>query len=284
MTTVLLATSRDLPDGEPGGDVLVRALADVGATARWVVWDDPEVDWAAADVVAVRSTWDYEQRLEEFLTWAREVPRLLNGAAAFAWNTHKSYLLDLAAAGVPVVPTILVEGEEELPPALAAWPQAVVKPVVGAGGRGLVIFDGTDGGAAGLDESQLTPGPWIVQPLVASVRTEGEHSVFVLGGRAVSQALKQTSQGSEEVRVHPRYGGSTRPVDLDPGAAELAEGAVAAGEAHLGVPLAYARVDLLRDEGGALVVGELEVTEPGLYLEELPGNAEAFAAALDVRR
>lgn len=279
MTRVLLATSDDLPDGEPGGELLVRAFADAGADARWAVWDDAAVDWAGADLVAVRSTWDYETRLEEFLGWARGLPSLLNGAEVFAWNTHKGYLLDLAAAGVPVVPTELVEGEEDLPRAVAAWPQAVVKPVVGAGGRGLVVFDGRDGGVPDLDESWLGPPPWVVQPLVDSVRTEGERSVFVLGGRAVSAALKTTAADSEEVRVHARYGGATRPIDLEPGAVGLAERTVAAAERHLGVHLAYARVDLLRDEDGGLVVGELEVTEPGLYLEHLPGNAAAFVAA-----
>ncbi|GGF53319.1 ATP-grasp domain-containing protein [Marmoricola endophyticus] len=277
MTTVLLATSHDLPEGEPGGSLLIDAFAAAGAEASWAVWDDPSVDWTAVDRVVVRSTWDYESRLGEFLSWARQVPSLLNGVDVFAWNTHKGYLLDLVAAGLPVVPTELVEGEEDLPSALAAAEQSVVKPVVGAGGRGLVVFDGRDGGVPGLDEAGLGPGPWIVQPLVESVRTEGERSVFVLGGRAVSQAVKTTG-GGEEVRVHPRYGGATRGVPLEPAAVSLAERTVAAAEEHLGVPLAYARVDLLRYDGD-LVVGELEVTEPGLYLDVLPANADALARA-----
>ena len=67
---VLLATFALLPDGEPGGD-LVAALAAQGCTARWATWDDPTVDWAAADLVAVRATWDYHRRLPDFLAWAR---------------------------------------------------------------------------------------------------------------------------------------------------------------------------------------------------------------------
>ena len=63
-----------------------------------MVWDDEGVDWAA-DLVAVRSTWDYHRRCPEFLAWARRVERdspLLNGAEVFAWNANKAYLLDLA--------------------------------------------------------------------------------------------------------------------------------------------------------------------------------------------
>ncbi|RNL66148.1 hypothetical protein EFK50_00515 [Nocardioides marmoriginsengisoli] len=275
MTDLLLVTCAAFADGEPGHEALDRALADRGISARWVLWDDPEVDWSSA-LVAVRATWDYDTRLEEFLGWARSVPRILNGADVFAWNTDKAYLVELAAAGLPVVPTISVDGEEELPAALAEFDEAVVKPRVGAGGRGVVVFDGVDGGPAGLDESELSPGPWIVQPLVASVRTEGEYSVYVLGGEPRSMVRKRPV--GDEIRVHEQYGGSTDAVPRTAEAAGLARSAVIAAEQVLGARLDYARVDLLRLADGTLAVSELEVTEPGLYLDIVPENGPAFAA------
>jgi glutathione synthase/RimK-type ligase-like ATP-grasp enzyme len=284
---VLLVTSADLPEGEEwtGTSYLPAAFAARGVDARWVVWDDPAVDWSAG-LVAVRSTWDYDARREEFLAWARSVPWLLNGAHVFAWNTDKAYLVELAGAGVPVVPTIAVDGEEDLPAAIAAVSDdrgggAVVKPRVGAGGRGVVVFDLVEGGPADLDESRLGPGPWVVQPLVASVRTEGEYSVFVLDGRAVSQARKVPAAG--EIRVHEEYGGHTEAVPLTEEAGALARRAVEAAEGLLGSRLDYARVDQMRLADGTLAVSELEVTEPGLYLEVLPGNADAFADLLVAR-
>ncbi|MET3962459.1 glutathione synthase/RimK-type ligase-like ATP-grasp enzyme [Marmoricola sp. OAE513] len=277
MTDLLLVTCSAFPDGEPGYEALDTALADRGVEARWVRWDDPDVDWESA-LVAVRSTWDYDVRLEEFLDWARSVPKLLNGADVFAWNTDKAYLLELDAVGVPIVPTISVDGEEDLPAAIAAWDTAVVKPRVGAGGRGVVVFDGTDGGPEGLDESALGAGPWIVQPLVASVRTEGEYSVYVIGGEPRSMVRKLPA--GEEIRVHEEYGGSTAPVPRTAEASDLARRTVRAAEEILDATLVYARVDLLRLADGTLAVSELEVTEPGLYLEELPENGRAFAAAV----
>jgi glutathione synthase/RimK-type ligase-like ATP-grasp enzyme len=279
---VLLATCSALPAGEEwtGTTHLLDAFETRGIDARWVVWDDPAVDWSAG-LVAVRSTWDYETRREEFLAWARSVPWLLNSAAVFAWNTDKAYLVELAGTGVPVVPTIAVDGEEDLPSAIAQVSaehdhvQAVVKPRMGAGGRGVVLFDGTDGGPEGLDESALGPGPWVVQPLVESVRTEGETSVFVLDGEVVSQAQKLPASG--EIRVHEQYGGSTAAVDVTEEAADLARRTVAAAERLLGERLDYARVDQMRLADGTLAVSELEVTEPGLYLEVLPDNAVSFA-------
>jgi glutathione synthase/RimK-type ligase-like ATP-grasp enzyme len=271
---LLLATCTDWPHGEPGHEHLDRALAERGVRARWVCWDESSVDWSGA-LVATRSTWDYDGRRDEFLAWARAVPRLLNGAEVFAWNTDKAYLVELAGAGVPVVPTLAVDGEEELPEAIASFGTAVVKPRVGAGGRGVVVFDLTDGGPPDLDESMLGPGPWVVQPLVASVRTEGEGSVYVLGGEVVSAARKRPAVG--EIRVHEQYGGVTVGVPVTDEAAELARRTVAAAQEVLGHPLDYARVDHLRLADGRLGLSELEVTEPGLYLEELPENGAAFA-------
>lgn len=280
---VLLVTCAALPDGEPDGHLLVKALEAHGLEARWVAWDDPQVDWDV-DVVAVRSTWDYDSRREEFLAWAREVPHLLNSEAVFAWNTDKSYLVPLGAEGVPVVPTLVVDGEEDLPAAIAEIASdagAVVKPCVAAGGRGVTVFDMVDGGPADLDEAGLWPGPWVVQPLVESVRTEGETSVFVLNGEVVSQCQKLPAAG--EIRVHESYGGRTVAAQVTDEAARLARRTVRAAQDMLGEALDYARVDLMRLDDGTLAVGELEVTEPGLYLDVLPGNAEAFAGMVAAR-
>lgn len=277
---VLLVTCAMLPEGEPAGKLLLRALAERDVDARWVVWDDPGVDWSAG-LVAARSTWDYERRREEFLDWARSVPWMLNSAAIFAWNTDKSYLPLLAASGVPVVPTIVVESEGELPAAIAEVsvdldrPNAVVKPTVGAGGRGVVVFDGTGGGPSELDESALGAGPWVVQPMVGSVRTEGETSVYVIDSVVVSQVQKVPAAG--EIRVHEQYGGTTVAVPVTEEASDLARRTVEAASAWLGETLDYARVDQMRLADGTLAVSELEVTEPGLYLEVLPENAGAFA-------
>jgi len=277
---LLLVTCRAWADGEPGHEHLDAALAARDIDARWVAWDDPTVDWSHS-LVAVRATWDYDARREEFLTWARWVPRLLNGVDVFAWNTDKAYLTLLADRGVPAVPTIVVDGEEQLRGAIAAFGAAVVKPRVGAGGRGVVLVadthrDGQDGGPGGLDESMLELGPWVVQPLVESVRSEGEGSVFVLDGQVVSAAQKRPAAG--EIRVHEQYGGSTVDVPVGDEAADLARRTVAVAEELIGVRLDYARVDQMRLADGRLAVSELEVTEPGLYLDELPGNGPAFAA------
>ena len=282
MPSVLLATSVNWPAGEPGAAALDDALAIRGLDARWVCWDDPAVDWSGADLVAVRSTWDYMERHEQFVAWARRIAgrtRLLNGPEVFAWNVDKVYLTELGE-GLPVVPTRTAATVEELAAGVHEFGVAVVKPRIGAGGAGvLVVDDAADPrlGTVVQDHPELPPsrGPWVVQPLVPSVRTEGETSVFVLGGVPVSQIDKLPVRG--EIRVHEHFGGSSRPVPLRDEAAELALAGIAAADRVLGVRLDYGRVDMMRLSDGTLAVSELEVTEPGLYLDVLPDNAEAFA-------
>lgn len=282
MPSVLLATSSDWLSGEPGAPALDAALTDRGIDARWVCWDDPTVEWGAADLVAVRSTWDYIERHEAFVAWARRIggeARLLNGADIFAWNVDKAYLTTLGD-GLVVVPTRTADTVAELADGVRAFGTAVVKPRIGAGGAGVLVVDDPDDPRLGTvvkDHPELPAGrgPWVVQPLVESVRTEGETSVFVLGGVAVSQVDKLPS--GAEIRVHEHFGGATTPVPLRPEAVELALAAMAEAGRVLGRPLDYGRVDAMRLADGTLAVSELEVTEPGLYLDVLPGNAEPFA-------
>jgi glutathione synthase/RimK-type ligase-like ATP-grasp enzyme len=271
---VLLATAGLFASGEIGGD-LVGPLAHAGVDARWAVWDDEDVDWAA-DLVVVRSTWDYHRRCPEFLAWARRVERispLLNGAEVFAWNADKVYLMDLGDQ-VPVVPTRLMD-ESNLVSGLAAglaeFGAIVVKPRIGASGVGLVVVEET------LDPrlQGLVAGPWVVQPLVDSVRTTGEMSVYVFAGQAVSQVHKRP--GAAEVRVHDLYGGSSGPVALGEGTRALAEATVACAERLLDTNLAYARVDMML-WNDVWTVSELELIEPGLFLDVDPANAVRFAS------
>ncbi len=281
MTDVLLTTCTTWPDGEPGAAALDAALAARGVTSRWVAWDDPDVDWGQAGLVAVRSTWDYVNRYAEFVAWARKVEaatRLLNGADVFAWNVDKSYLT--ALGGVPAVETVAADSVEQISAAVARFGTAVVKPRVGGGGAGVLVVDDPADPRLGQEtrEHPLLPravGPWVVQPFVESVRTEGETSVFVIGGRAVSQVDKKP--GGDEIRVHEHFGGSSTPVPVRDDCAALALAAFAATTALLGRELDYGRADLMRLADGTLAISELELVEPGLYLDVLPANADPFA-------
>ncbi|WP_395690935.1 RimK family alpha-L-glutamate ligase [Nocardioides sp.] len=275
---VLLATCKEWADGEPGHAALDAALAAHGLASRWVLWDDLSVDWGMAEVVAVRSTWDYDSRLGEFLGWASGVgPALLNGVEVFRWNTDKRYLTDLQRVGLPVIPTVTAETVFDVRKAADGFGLSVVKPWVAAGGRGLeVVADGK----VWLPQPGAHLGPWVVQPLVDTIHHYGETSVFVIAGRPVSQVQKLPSR--TDIRVHEQFGGTSRSVELTEKAASLAAEAVATVVDLLHQEIVYARVDMMQFRG-RLVVSEVELTEPGLYLDVLPLNALPFAEAIAAR-
>lgn len=272
--TVLLATSSAhhglFRDGEPGHEVLDAEFARRGIEACWVLWDDTEVDWAGADLVAVRSTWDYTARWHEFLGWARGLDRsrLLNSAAVFEWNVDKSYLARLPQG--MAIPTVVADDEAQVRAAVAHFGASVVKPRVGAGGEGLLVIGQPDDPRINtLDER-----PVVVQPLVESVRTAGETSLYLLDGTPTVQIRKRPTGG--EVRVNEEFGGQLEQVAIDPACVELARAALEETRGWHGGDLPdYARIDLLQYDGGWRV-SELELTEPGLYLDVTDANAAPF--------
>lgn len=269
---------RDLP-------VLVRALGEAGADAAAVHWDDPAADWAGYDLVVIRSTWDYSWRAAEFVAWAEKtggVTRLANPAGVVRWNTDKRYLGDLAAAGVPVVPTAyLAPGD---PVELPETHQYVVKPTSGAGARFAARYtpDQRDTAVRHVERMRAEGLTAMVQPFVTSIDAEGERALQFFGGRLLHASRKGavlapgTAYDADKI-AHPDL------VPWTPTEAELAvaERALAAvpGKAEL----LYARVDLVTGEDGRPCVMELELVEPNLFLwlhpESLPRVVEAILAA-----
>lgn len=282
---VLLATSRDLPELDQDDAPLLAALTSAGIDAGLAVWDDPDVDWAAARIVVVRSTWDYTDRRDEFVAWAEQVAAvttLQNSADVIRWNTHKGYLMELEERGAPVVPTAwLGQGDRiDLAELLTsrAWKRAVVKPAIDAGSRGLRRVETTDGadlaaGQAHLDHL-LANGDVMVQPYLSSIETAGELSVIFIGGE-YSHAIRKRPTGGD-FRIQIEYGGRYEVEDLDDDVRDLSAWILeATGHEYL-----YARVDLVADDTGAPQLAELEVTEPSLYLTQADGAAERLVSAI----
>ena len=77
--------------------------------------------------------------------------------------------------------------------------------------------------------------------------------------------------------MHEHFGGvvaSRSPLRERGVDARHGEPSPAAGRLR-GRPVDYGRVDMMRLADGRLVVSELELIEPGLYLDVLPANADA---------
>lgn len=262
---------------------LQHALTAMGTNVELTNWDDASIDWSCYALVLLRSTWDYTERLPEFLHWAQQVAaitHLLNPLDVVRWNTDKHYLHDLAAAGVPVVNSVFIEpGQSAL--ALPDYDEFVVKPAVGAGARDAQRYIRAERTAAIehaeclLDSARCV----LVQPYLHDVDLHGESALLYFNGRYSHSICKGAllSRGQQPTRAlfaaeHIRA--------RTPTAEELhlAEQALAA--IPFAQPLLYARIDMIRDANGSPRVLELELTEPSLYFAFGEGSVQRFAAAV----
>jgi glutathione synthase/RimK-type ligase-like ATP-grasp enzyme len=231
------------------------------------VWDG-ELDWSSFDLVLPRATWDYAERRDQFLAWARALPRVLNPVPVLEWNTDKRrYLADLAAAGVPTIETVFVAPGEPFEPPDAPF---VVKPSVSAGGRSSARFAADDrvGARALVARIHAQGRTAMVQPYLGDATETALVYIDGAYSHTVRRRVPLPQAGDRPVFYLDEELGAS---DATPEEREVAARALAAAPAEL----LYARVDLMHD-----VVLELEATEPSLYLQFDPDAAARLASAI----
>ncbi|MBF9070457.1 ATP-grasp domain-containing protein [Streptacidiphilus fuscans] len=284
MPDIALLTGRTMPRDVPENDLLVDELRQLGVQAEVHPWDEP-LDWPSVGLALVRTTWDYWDRLDDFLSWADRADNqtsLRNPAQVIRWNCHKGYLVDLAGRGVPSIPTqVLRRGADgtAVDAALAAFREqhgeveVVAKPAVSAGARGALRALPSDPGTAAHLADLLKQGDALLQPLVESILTRGETSLVFFGEEYSHAVRKVPAQG--EYRIHEHHGGTVQshtPTDAELAAARAALAAAPAATA-------YGRVDLVDLPSGPAVM-ELELIEPELFLPYADGATTRYARHL----
>lgn len=271
---VVLASCRQLVTGDGDDDGLIEALTAAGVSARWLSWDDPLT--RTADAVVLRATWDYPERLSEFLEWADGIGTLLNSARMVRWNCDKGYMLDLERAGLPIVPTAVFEPDARvvIPPG-----EVVVKPAVAGGSRGAARFTDSDTAAEHAAALQSQGNRVLVQPFDPLV-TSGETAlVYIAGERSHAFTkgpmlpepgeegeldesglyLVETLTGAEPSEDFWTLGDAVisaagTAVDIDP------------------ADILYARVDLLGTAESGPKLLEFEAVEPSLGWRQITGD------------
>ena len=263
---------------------LQQACLAAGIDAQVLAWDDPTVSWGRFDAVLLRSTWDYMDRLPEFLAWCDRVQslsRLWNQPEVVRWNTDKRYLGELAARGLPVIEShFLAPGDD--PASLPDLEEFVVKPTVGAGSRDAQRYQRSEREAAIAHVRRLLDAGRhvLVQPYLHAVDEHGETALLFFEGRfshAIRKApLLRRGEGPtralfKEEHIQPR----------EPSDAEHALAAAVLASLPFET-LVYARVDLLPSATGPQLL-ELELTEPSVFLPYGEGAAARFADVLAQR-
>jgi O-ureido-D-serine cyclo-ligase len=296
---IALVTAREAQSLDEDLPILAAAVRTAGADVSTPVWDDPAADWRNFDLAVLRSTWDYCERIGEFLAWADRCAaetRLLNAPALVRWSVDKHYLVDLARQCVPVVPSRYVEPHDDParelgefldrdPPALHAggsdgFDQFVIKPSIGAGSRDVARYHRGDRERALAHVVRLNADrrSVLLQPYLERVDQHGETAMVFFDGEW-SHAVRKGPLLELGAGIIKRFVAPETIARRDPDAAERA----VAAAAHAAVPgpvPPYARVDLIRGNHGEPLVLEMELCEPSLFFAHAPQSARRFARLL----
>ena len=269
----------ELPEADIDEGPLVGALVEAGHEAVVAAWDDPSVDWAGFDVAVVRATWNYIDDLGAFEAWIDRVDgltKLLNPAETMRWNLHKGYLSELEAGGVEVVPTGFFGVGECVDLADVCggrgWGKVVVKPTVSAGSFGTRVFDldrGEGEAAQAFFDGMIAEREMMVQVFMESVDTVGETAIVVIDGGITHAIEKRPRFDDQEESV------LLRETISDEMRAFVSRVLEVAGKENL-----YARVDVMPDGDGALMLSELEMLEPSLFFPYFSGALDVFVRGL----
>jgi glutathione synthase/RimK-type ligase-like ATP-grasp enzyme len=260
---------------------LIAFLQQKNLNVTSIAWNKPDINWKQFDLIILKSPWDYHDHIDAFLNWIRTIKnegiQVLNPAETILWNSNKRYLIEIAGAGLPIIPSILIE-KGNIPDwstYFHNWEtdKIVVKPCVSAGAKNTMLLplDKINEKRAEL-EAWIQNEDFLVQPYLKEVE-QGEWSLLFFGETFSHAILKTPKDG--DFRVQHSHGGSflEEPIDdcyIQKAAAyvqKFAKGSL------------YVRVDgLIKDNEFYLM--ELEMIEPYLYLDDADGAFDHYYDAL----
>jgi glutathione synthase/RimK-type ligase-like ATP-grasp enzyme len=229
----------------------------------------------------VRSSWDYHEAVDAYRAWLDrlEPDRAFNAPDLIRWNLSKAHVLDLGARGAPVPRSRLVPaGPEAVARALVTLgvDEAVLKPAIGASGFGVErVRRGDEAAALARARARKAMDEVLVQEFVAGIE-HGELSGVFFDG-VFSHGLRRVPAAGE-FRINTQYGGRMEAATLPHTIVQQ----MTAVLALLPAPALYARVDGVMTDARFTVM-EVEVNEPGLGMDLVPGSADRFADALLAR-
>lgn len=248
--------------------ILSDLLAELGIKNKIVAWSDPSVNWSDYSCLLIKSVWDYFDYYPEFLNWIQKIKEsgipVLNDLDTIRWNSTKSYLLEIAEKGFPVISGMLLpkgtKPDLELIRRKITSDIWVVKPLVSGGAKNTLKIPVDKWSEFEPEvEKLLREEDFLVQPFIKEVAEEGEYSLIFFNGSFSHAVLKTPAQS--DFRVQHYFGGTIKTIEPDDSLLESAKRFVR----EFAQNTLYARVD------GVLINGEfnlmeLELIEPYLFL------------------
>jgi hypothetical protein len=255
------------------------------AEVEVVAWDDPDVAWSEFDLAVALSTWDYPERVQEFLAWVEQcsaATQLANPPILIKWNLNKGYLRELEDSGVAVVPTRFFPPGAEVD--LPDDREFVIKPAIGVGSRYAARYCPESRAQATehvrvLHDKRLTV---MVQPYMNSIDEMGERALIFVKDTFMhaihkDAVLKRGASFDSQRDPHPSA------VPWSPTEPELALARKALASIPNPDELLHARVDLVQGDSGSPVIMELELIDPNLFLAANSGSVAMICRAITDR-
>ncbi|AKD03414.1 hypothetical protein POKO110462_05545 [Pontibacter korlensis] len=257
-------------------------LTQKGLQVTLEIWDDPAVDWAKYELVVLKSPWDYFDKIDTFYAWLDKLEKLqvrvLNPINIVRWNSDKRYLVELQEQGVKVVPSVWLEQGSQLNVAeVFAQLQSekvIVKPAISGGAKNTFALTQAEAEAKAESINELLQQEnFLAQPFIPEIQTKGEWSFLFFNGEYSHTVLKAAKAG--DFRVQHFFGGTVHTPEPP---AQLLEAAHNLVDKYAPGCL-YARVDGV-ELNGELVLMELELIEPFLFMATSEGAIERYYEAL----
>jgi glutathione synthase/RimK-type ligase-like ATP-grasp enzyme len=277
-----LITFGGLPQGTDSERLILPHLAAGGIETEIIDWRSTGCDFSKFDLIVLRSCWDYHLRAAEFIEWLRRVEQvtpILNPIETVLWNHNKSYLREVEAMGIEIAPTAFVNGSGPISPAawqdIRNWGQSVVKPAVSASAHKTWLFDSVAVPDEDELKSKMEGEAFLIQQFIPEIGAQGEISFIYIDGAYSHAVLKRPAAG--DFRVQKEHGGSAEL--FHPDSALLAQAHEIAGKVAQVRESLYCRIDAVAKDR-KLVLMELELIEPELFLGLAGGAAERFAKAI----
>lgn len=262
--------------------ILTNALEALEIKVTRRSWSDASFDWSGTRFILVRTTWDYFDRFDEFVTWLNETSKktqFINSIDLIKWNMDKHYLQDLQNKDVNIVETHFIpkKSDKNLVDYFNEFNlnEAVLKPAISGSARHTYRLNKNNVASYNsIFTTLISNEDMLLQPFQNNVVENGEIALMLMDGQFTHAVLKRSQPG--DFRVQDDFGGTLH--EYQPSSEEIhfAEKAVAVCPDK---PL-YARVDIIHDNNGKLAVMELEIIEPELWFRRFPPAANTLANAI----
>ncbi|MDQ7048297.1 MAG: hypothetical protein Q9M92_01655 [Enterobacterales bacterium] len=277
-----LLTMDDLSDFECYDHLINPPLNKLGWQVEDVSWKNKQVNWNNYDAVIVRSPWDYQEHLDEFILLLKNIEGstalLVNSLELQLWNINKKYLKTLEDKGCKIVPTLWQNSysEDSLVQAFDYFScdELIIKPCVSAGASDTFRLSNKQP----IEHNKLTQifnhRDFMMQPFIKQILDPGEYSIFYFNGQYSHAILKTPKEN--DFRVQEEYGGQL--AIIDPSQALLQHSQEVLQQ--LPDQSLYARLDFVKVEDDYLLM-EAELIEPSLYFNMDDQSASRFAKAFN---